>query len=53
MELDLINPEHKNHGKMTFNDSKKHESAFTSVCIQKNNSIMLSNIRRLKFRGMD
>ena len=44
MELDLINPEHKNHGKMTFNDSNKHESAFTSVCIQKNNSIMLSNL---------
>ena len=30
MELDLINPEHEIHGKMTFNDSKKHESAFTS-----------------------
>ena len=44
MELDLINPEHENHGKMTFNDSKKHESAFTSVKIQKNNSIMLSSL---------
>jgi len=44
MELDLINPEHENHGKMTFNDSKKHESAFTSVKIQKNNSIMLSSM---------
>ena len=44
MELDLINPEHEIHGKMTFNDSKKHESAFTSVKIQKNNSIMLSTL---------
>jgi phosphoribosylformylglycinamidine synthase len=44
MELDLINPNHDIHGKMTYNDSKKHESAFTSVSIQKNNSIMLSNL---------
>ena len=44
MELDLINPEHEIHGKMTFNDSKKHESAFTSVKIQKNNSVMLSSL---------
>ncbi len=44
MELDLINPNHDVHGKMIYNDSKKHESAFTSVRIQKNNSIMLSNL---------
>lgn len=44
MELDLINPEHVTHGKMTFNDSNKHESAFTSVKIQKNNSVMLSSL---------
>ena len=44
MELDLINPEHSEHGKMTFNDSQKHESAFTSVTIQKNNSVMLSSL---------
>jgi phosphoribosylformylglycinamidine synthase len=44
MELDLINPEHENHGKMTYNDSQKHESAFTSVTIQKNNSVMLSSL---------
>lgn len=44
MELDLINPEHKNHGKLTYNDSGKHESAFTSVKVQRNNSIMLSNL---------
>jgi len=44
MELDLINPEHYEHGKMTYNDSQKHESAFTSVTIQKNNSVMLSSL---------
>ena len=44
MELDLINPEHVKHGKLTYNDSQKHESAFTSVNIQKNNSIMLSSL---------
>jgi len=44
MELDLINPEHSKHGKMGYNDSEKHESAFTSVTIQKNNSVMLSSL---------
>ena len=44
MELDLMNPEHEIHGKMTYNDSKKHESAFTSVKIQENNSVMLSSL---------
>ena len=44
MELELINPEHAEHGKMTFNDSHKHESGFTSVTVQKNNSIMLSSL---------
>ncbi|MEZ7949544.1 MAG: phosphoribosylformylglycinamidine synthase [Flavobacteriaceae bacterium] len=44
MELDLMNPEHEIHGKMTYNDSKKHESSFTSVKIQENNSIMLSSL---------
>lgn len=44
MELDLINPDHKTHGKMTHNDSNKHESNFTSVEIQVNNSVMLSNL---------
>ena len=44
MELEEINPEHEVHGKMTYNDSHKHESAFTSVKIQKNNSVMLSNL---------
>ena len=44
MELEVINPEHDVHGKMTYNDSHKHESAFTSVKIQKNNSVMLSTL---------
>ena len=44
MELDLINPEHERHGKMTYNNSKKHESSFTSVTVQKNNSVMLSSL---------
>lgn len=44
MELDLINPEHMDHGKMVYNDSKKHESGFTSVHIEENNSVMLSNL---------
>ncbi len=44
MELDLINPEHKMHGKLVHNDSKKHESSFTSVKVQENNSVMLSSL---------
>ena len=44
MELELITPEHSKHGKMVHNDSQKHESAFTSVTIQKNNSVMLSSL---------
>jgi len=44
MELDLINPDHEVHGKMVHNDSQKHESAFTSVKVQENNSVMLSTL---------
>ncbi|MBT8253202.1 MAG: phosphoribosylformylglycinamidine synthase, partial [Bacteroidia bacterium] len=44
MELEEINPDHEIHGKMTFNDSHKHESAFTSVTIKDNNSVMLSTL---------
>ena len=44
LELDLINPDHEHLSKMTFNDSHKHESAFTSVHIEDNKSIMLSNL---------
>ena len=44
MELELINPDHEVHGKMHHNTSQKHESGFTSVKIQKNNSVMLSSL---------
>ena len=44
MELEVINPEHEVHGKMKHNTSKKHESGFTSVTIQDNNSVMLSTL---------
>ena len=44
MELELINPEHEVHGKLHHNTSNKHESGFTSVQIQKNNSVMLSSL---------
>ncbi|EPE9899835.1 phosphoribosylformylglycinamidine synthase [Flavobacterium psychrophilum] len=44
MELELVNPEHKVHGKMLHNNSQKHESIFTSVTVQKNNSVMLSTL---------
>jgi phosphoribosylformylglycinamidine synthase len=44
MELEVINPEHSVHGKLHHNDSHKHESVFTSVKIQDNNSVMLSSL---------
>ena len=44
MELELIHPEHAVHGKMLHNNSQKHESNFTSVTVQENNSIMLSSL---------
>ena len=44
MELEVINPEHEIHGKLLHNDSQKHESIFTSVTIQKNNSVMLNTL---------
>ena len=44
MELELINPDHNVHGKMLHNDSQKHESIFTSVKVQENNSIMLKTL---------
>lgn len=44
VELNLINPEHSEPSKMLHNDSKKHESAFTSVVIPENNSVMLSSL---------
>ena len=44
MELEIINPDHEVHGKMKHNNSNKHESGFTAVRIQKNNSVMLSSL---------
>ncbi len=44
MELDLIHPDHEEHGRMTYNDSGKHESAFTSVVIPENKSVMLTGL---------
>ena len=44
MELELVNPEHEAHGTLTYNNSNKHESGFTSVKIQENNSIMMSTL---------
>lgn len=48
MELGLINSNHKIHGKVIHNDSQKHESAFTFVKIQKNNSVMLAGLAGAK-----
>ena len=44
VELGLINPGHEVKPRMLHNDSAKHESGFTSVRIQKNNSVMLSTL---------
>ena len=44
MELEVIHPEHKVHGKMLHNDSHKHESIFTSVKVAENNSVMLKTL---------
>ncbi|RMG26379.1 MAG: phosphoribosylformylglycinamidine synthase, partial [Bacteroidetes bacterium] len=42
MELNLIHPEHPRQGLMRHNDSGKHESAFTSVEILPNHSVMMA-----------
>ncbi|MBK9737425.1 MAG: phosphoribosylformylglycinamidine synthase [Saprospiraceae bacterium] len=44
IELGLINAEHTVKPSMHFNESHKHESGFTSVHINKNNSVMLSSL---------
>ncbi|WP_395045513.1 phosphoribosylformylglycinamidine synthase subunit PurQ [Flavobacterium sp.] len=44
MELEIINPDHEIHGKLKHNDSRKHESIFTSVKVQENNSVMLKTL---------
>ncbi len=48
LELELITPEHRIKPKMFHNDSLKHESGFTSVEIQKNNSVMMSSLEGSK-----
>lgn len=48
MELEKIHPELPIHGKMKHNDSKKHESNFTSVVIQENHSVMLQSLTGTK-----
>ncbi len=44
LELDLFNGADGTPSRMTYNDSHKHESAFTSVTIEENKSIMLSSL---------
>lgn len=44
MELELINPDHEIHGKLKHNESRKHESIFTSLKIAENKSVMLSSL---------
>lgn len=44
IELGLINKDHQDKPKMLHNDSNKHESGFTSLTIQENNSVMLSSL---------
>jgi len=44
IELGLINKDHADKPKMLHNDSNKHESGFTSLTIQENNSVMLSSL---------
>ena len=44
IELDLVVPEHKHSPTMVHNESGKFESAFLSLKIQKNKSIMLESL---------
>lgn len=44
LELEMITPDHLVKPKMHHNDTHKHESGFTSVKIQENNSVMLSSL---------
>ena len=44
IELEVINPDHEEKPKMLHNESHKHESGFTSVKVQENNSVMLSTL---------
>ncbi|TKC06198.1 phosphoribosylformylglycinamidine synthase [Pedobacter frigoris] len=44
VELGLINKDHEVKPKMLHNQSHKHESIFTSLTLQENNSVMLSTL---------
>jgi len=44
VELGLIYPEHGKQPKMLHNDSHKHESAFTSMRVQENHTVMFSSL---------
>ena len=44
LELDLFNAADGTPSRMTYNDSHKHESGFTSVTIEENTSVMLSSL---------
>ncbi|KAA5536764.1 phosphoribosylformylglycinamidine synthase [Taibaiella lutea] len=44
VELGLIYPDHKEQPRMLYNDSHKHESGFTSMKVQDNNSVMFSSL---------
>ena len=44
MELGLLHPKHQEKPKMIHNDSNKFECIFTSVEIQKNNSVMFESL---------
>lgn len=44
VELGMINLDHGDKPRMLHNDSHKHESIFTSVTIQENKSVLLSNL---------
>jgi len=44
IELGMINPDHAEKPKMLHNQSHKHESGFTSLTVQPNNSVMLSTL---------
>ncbi|HMP30474.1 MAG TPA: phosphoribosylformylglycinamidine synthase subunit PurQ [Saprospiraceae bacterium] len=47
MELDMIYPEKGKGARMTYNNSHKHESIFTSVEVVKNKSIMMESLEGL------
>ena len=44
VELNLINPEHKQRARMLHNDSYKFESNFLGLTIPKNNSVMFGSL---------